>query len=61
MTRKLSLGLLLASLLVLPFLAACQSTQPAALTGSSAADKARFVDDKGRFHADLYSANKPLR
>jgi len=60
MSRKLSFALLLAGLLVMPFLAACQSAQPAALTGARA-DKAHYVDDKGHFRADLYAADKPLR
>ena len=65
MTRKLTIvGLLLASMLSLTLLASCQSTQPFGLTGAtgtSASDRVRFTDDKGKFHQDLYIANKALR
>jgi len=62
MTRKLStVVVLLASMLSLTVLASCQSAQPFGFTGSAMSDRARYTDDKGKFHEELYVAGRPLR
>ena len=60
MIRKLSTLAVLTLIVVAGALAGCQTAQPAALTGNQA-PSARYTDDKGRFHADLAAAEKPLR
>ena len=64
MVRKIAILTVLTLSLSAPlFLAGCQTAAaPNAVTGTmSAADKAHYTDDKGRFHADLAAQQRPLR
>lgn len=64
MIRKFaSLSVLALILIAGVSLAGCQtsSAQPYSVTGVSDAQKARFTDDKGHFHADLAAQDRPLR
>lgn len=43
-------------------LTGCQSTQPYGVRGEpTAEERTHYIDDKGRFHEDLWEQGKPLR